>query len=79
MMRFKDERRKNTEYVRVATRTGQYVVFEQSVANLDGWTITNESEQQTHALDSSHGALDALLANLCFALADVVQQTLRFD
>jgi len=78
-MRFKDERGKNTEYVRVGTRAGQYVVIEQSIANLYSRTITNESEQQAHALDSCHGTLDALLANLRFALTDVVQQTLRFD
>jgi hypothetical protein len=45
MFRVQYERCENPHNVRVGARTGEYVVLEQRVANLDGRTVTDHSEQ----------------------------------
>ena len=73
-MRFKHKRCKNSQDLRVGTRPCQYIVFQERVADLDGWSVTHEAKQQTHTLYSLHRAYNALIAHLGLSSTDIGEQ-----
>ena len=76
---FNDEWCEYTNDIRIIAGAGQDIVVEQEVTHFDGRAVANKPQQQPEALNFSYGPNNALLANLCFALANVPQEMFRFD
>ncbi len=79
VFRFEYERRKYAQHPGVTASPGQYVALEQCITHLDSRPVTDQAEQQAHALNLLHGTGHALLANLSFACAHVIEQSVRLD
>ena len=76
---FYDEWCEYANDIRITAGARQDIVVEQEVTHFDGWAVANKPQQQPNALNFLHRPNDALLTNLRFPIANILQKIFSLD